>query len=116
MCLNKHKGRSDYKEFTEKSRKLKGCYGEVSHIVSKDEDIEFKTCPGNFTNSSVYYYYELFQYYQKGIMPFSGTITEQPYKLSEIFGILQKFDLDRLEKQAKRAKDGKRKNHGRGNS
>ena len=80
-------------------RERKGCYdySTRSYIIEK---IEYKTCLGNFYDSSVYYLIELFLKYRDGVMPFPGSLSEQPAKIIEVFQIIeQKYREWEKEKQ-----------------
>jgi hypothetical protein len=52
-------------------------------------------CPGNFTNSSVDYYLDLFIKYESGMLPFKGGIPEQPNKIIELFNIIDYINTEK---------------------
>ena len=76
---------------TEKNKKIKrkskGCY-DYSTKVYRVENILYKTCIGNY-NTSIDFYLEAFSMYEKGVLPFKGTLANQPNKLIEIFNIIE---------------------------
>ena len=72
-------------------RKVKGCVNPTKKNVYAYENVKFKKCPANFLNNSVSDYMTMFLNYEKGIMPYSGCLMEQPYKVFEIFGIIEKY-------------------------
>lgn len=58
------------------------------------------------------YYYELYNGYKNGILPFDGPLVKQPSKIIEVFNIFTMLELERQRKQAEeeeqRLKRGKR--------
>jgi hypothetical protein len=70
-------------------RKLKGCY-DFTTKAYKLENIVYKSCVGNFTKNIVYFL-EAFSQYEKGMLPYNGSLGEQPAKIIEIFNIIDKI-------------------------
>lgn len=95
----------------EKMRKLKGCWGTIRGAYRVDKyDIE--TCVGNYVHYQVH---ELFGWYLKyeqfGILPFEGSLYDQPAKIIEIFDIMSnaKYKKMKEKQEAQKLKD-KQKN------
>lgn len=40
------------------------------------------------------FYYNLFSQYEKGILPYPGSLVDQPNKIIEVFGVLQSLNLE----------------------
>ena len=70
-------------------RRNKGCFGKMPVAAHILDGIYFSTCPGNFFSQAALYFIELFQRFQTGILPFGGTLTDQPSKLIEIFRTIE---------------------------
>jgi hypothetical protein len=88
----------------------KGC--EVSGIRNYQiENIRFNRCPGNYTNTQVRYLIDWFLMYEKGVMPFGGTLSDQPGKLIEIFELIQSIrDEKEIQREREVEKEAARKN------
>lgn len=80
LCASKYKDKS-------RKRKPKGCY-DYSTKVYRLENILYKTCVGNY-NSNIDFLVEAFSKYEKGMLPFKGTLGEQPAKIIDIFHIIE---------------------------
>lgn len=79
-------------------RKAKGCAGGVTYTL---ETFSVKKCIGNLYKPWVVQWYGLFQHFKNGVMPFRGSILEQPAKAMEIFNIFQGLENQTAKKQAK---------------
>lgn len=82
-------------EHKHRKRKPKGCY-DYSTKVYRLENIIYKTCIGNY-NIDIGYFIEAFSLYEKGMLPFKGTLGEQPNKMLEIFGIIEQRRSEKRE-------------------
>ena len=56
-----------------------------------------------------HYLMNLFQMYEKGCLPFPGTVSEQPAQIIEMFNIVQLLELERHNRRAKEQQQGKKK-------
>ena len=65
-----------------------GCFDYTSRTYQL-EDFKFYSCIGNFQDTSVRYYWELFQKYQQNMLPYKGSLQEQPNKIIEIFNFIE---------------------------
>ncbi len=84
-------------------REKKGCFGNSAGGY-KLENFRFKSCIGNFYSPAVFYWYRNFKNFQKGILPFSGSLFDQPGKAIEIFQVFESLDskhAQELDRQAK---------------
>ena len=72
---------------TDRKRKSKGCFDFVSK-PHRLENIRYKSCIGNFA-IPIDFFIEAFSLYEKGVLPFKGTISNQPNKIMEIFQIIE---------------------------
>lgn len=104
-CLSKYSTRKDAKEITQKSRDMKGCFGvkkTAMHKIVTDggkSGIQFSTCIGNFFDLTVLSLLEMQRQYEKGILPFKGSLAEQPNKVIEAFGVIEKYKYDKAERE-----------------
>ena len=71
------------KAFT--NRRSKGCF-DYSTKAYRLGNFKYDTCIGNYAKP-IDFYIEAFTLFEKGIMPFKGTIAEQPNKIIEVFNI-----------------------------
>lgn len=86
--------------------KNKGCSTVLEKPFSSwNDDIKYKTCPVNFYDQSVVTYIDLFRQFDKGLLPFTGGLLEQPNKIMEIFNLIETLkaenERERLERQQK---------------
>lgn len=111
----------DYKEGEKKEtqknalKKAKGCFDATTrnYVIGIDENqrkVRFSGCVGNYTSLSVNYYVDLFYQYDKGVLPFSGKLSEQPSKIIEIFQLIEdkiaQKNKERMDQEARKRKNG----------
>lgn len=108
MCLKKYLGRQDYEKITAANRTTKGCFGVSENALHKFDDLEYSTCVGNFVSDSAIFWIEAEAKYNQGVMPYPGSLSEQPAKVLDIFGCIAAHKQSTLEKQqkAQKLKDG----------
>ena len=84
----------------------RGCFDTTTQKY-KILNLEFKTCPGNYSNNYIYYLWQLFTHYENNLLPYKGSLGEQPAKIIEIFDIIQEVvrDYEEKLKKVKRLKD-----------
>lgn len=82
-------------EHRPRKRKSKGCY-DYSTRVYRIENIVYKTCIGNY-NKDISFFVEAFSMYEKGMLPFKGTLSEQPSKIIDIFNIIEQRRAEKKE-------------------
>lgn len=56
----------------------------------------------HFKSDILVYSLTLFENYERGVMPFPGSTSEQPAQVMEIFGVLQSLRLERQEIERKK--------------
>lgn len=106
-CLGKYCGRPDEKAMTQKNRELKGCFGikkNPIHTLSVSEgkdSIKFSTCVGNFFDWTVLSLLEMQRLYDKGILPYPGSLSNQPNKIIEAFTVIEKYKYEKAERDRK---------------
>ena len=73
---------------TERNRTAKGCFklGVKSYTI---DNILYKSCIGNYV-APIDFYIEAFSLYEKGMLPYLGTLGEQPNKIIEIFQVIDR--------------------------
>lgn len=101
-------------EQLEEKRRIRSCRGggKVS-IMSLETPagarLSYKACIGNFYRDGWVYWLQMYRQYQRGLLPFPGTISDQPAKVVEVFGIIELFEEKaEAEKKAKANSRGKR--------
>ena len=47
-------------------------------------------------------YIRYYEYYKKGMLPFSGSVSEQPEKLLDIFDILESAEIEMMNNKYKK--------------
>jgi len=67
------------------------------------ENLEFR----NFN-----FYYNLFSQYEKGVLPYPGSLTDQPNKIIEVFNVFQSLNLE-YEKRNRAEQEKKMKSKSR---
>ena len=65
-------------------------------------DIGFKTCIGNYYSQWLFPWIEAYQMYQKGVLPFPGSMSEQPNKVIELFRVIDSHQSEKTEKRLKK--------------
>lgn len=99
-CINKYGTRNPEK--SERARQLKGCF-DFNTRNYRIENIRYNSCVGNYT-AKLDFYIDLFSNFEKGIMPFTGTLGDQPNKIIEVFQIIEVKRNEHLDQLAKEEK------------
>lgn len=93
-CLKTYSDRPDYlknKSSYDKSLELlqskKGCV-KPGPSKYKIENIKFNVCVGNFYSQSASMFIDFYYNYQRGVMPYDGSLMDQPSKIIEVFNII----------------------------
>ena len=90
-------------EQLERFRALKGCFGKRG-APFKLREIEFTSCPGNFVSFDALHLIQMHDYFEKGTLPFEGSLSEQPAKAIEAFGVIKSHKYERLKSEANKQK------------
>jgi len=98
----------------ERSRRSKGCWGtsEVIHrlLTPGGSVIEFKTCVGNAVRDEWYHWVTLHRQFKNGVLPYGGSLVDQPAKALEIFSVIDTFEMQKMKEAAsERQANGKGK-------
>ena len=116
-CLKKYDDEQNLR-----MREIKRCFTPGKNGVEKSV-FSFYKCVGNYATSWAYSVIDMFMKYDKhGMLPHSGSIGEQPYKVIQLFQIIESLRDDKSKKDeksetqsrvdrkiaAKRARDGQR--------
>ena len=78
--------------------------------------LKFTRPLNNFKTDFIHYPWTLFENYERGLLPFPGSVSDQPAQIMEIFGVFKalKVEHEKIQnkkhaaEQARRAKVGKR--------
>lgn len=70
------------------------------------DGMAFSTCPGNFFSFAAIHFVELYSRFKDGLLPYGGTLAEQPSKLIEIFRTIEGHKAER-EIEAREKQDAK---------
>jgi len=104
-CVSKLKTKLKGDEEREiKHRTAKGCYGVLEKPVHNADRMAFSRCIGNFFSYSALGYIEMHGMYEKGVLPFQGSLGDQPNKVIELFGVVKSFKIEKMEKDHQRQK------------
>lgn len=98
ICL----GRRTTPEGLEASRINKGCYGQ-NRVLYNIGRVDLKSCIGNYYKPWAMTWFKLYRAFKNGIMPFPGSLTEQPARALEIFDAFEHFEHERLEAEQEAA-------------
>lgn len=102
-CLNTYRGRLDEEPMIERLRQSKACRDvRPTPIHTINREINFSTCIGNFFSSQIAQWYEPYRQYQNGILPFPGSMSEQPNKVIELFRLFGAHEAEKTEQQIKK--------------
>lgn len=93
----------------EKERQVKNCYGKPGPSIHNiDNELFFSKCIGNYYDNVVAGYLSANEIYQKGVMPFSGSLFDQPAKIIEVFSVIESIKRD-TQLKAQQAQEAKAK-------
>ena len=72
---------------TKLKRKSKGCFDYTSK-KHRIDNVRFYNCIGNHA-TPIDFYVEAFSLYEKGMLPFKGTLGDQPNKIMVVFQLIE---------------------------
>lgn len=108
-CLSKYDSRRDKDQMLERERQVKNCYGLPGPSIHNiDNEVFFSKCIGNYYDPVVASLFSANEAYQKGVMPFSGALFEQPAKIIEAFSVIESIKRD-TQLKAQQAQEAKAK-------
>lgn len=100
-CLSKYRGRADEEQMVERSTKSKFCETPAPRpFVAYEKEIYFSRCPGNYFSHSAIQLMRAHDAYERGVMPFTGSLFDQPNKVMEAFSLVEEYKARRQEKAA----------------
>ena len=105
-CQSTYKGRRDEEQMLARLKTSKACATQMQkpvHFIASD--LAFKTCPGNYYAPYLSTWLEAHQAYQKGILPFPGTLVEQPNKVMEVFRMIDSHINEKTERELKKMQE-----------
>lgn len=122
--FNCEEQKSKYLMMPESEKKIndymlaRGCLGksELSGVVYdkptnrpryQQDEVCFYNCFCNFIDPSTNFLLNLFWYFDKGILPFQGAITEQPAKIIDVFNVFTHLKHEKQKDDAKKQKNKK---------
>lgn len=116
-CLKSHRKHQNGEAMRQKERDAKFCKTEAASYVHKIKDnIFFKSCIGNYYSQSVIMMMNAYLYFdQQGVLPFPGSLMEQPNKAIEVFNVMSQIKTDKMkakemaDKMAMGALNGRRR-------
>ena len=86
-CLTQYGTSEKLQAKTHLKRKAKGCFDFKTKSFRID-NIRYNSCVGNYA-LPIEYFVESFRLYEKGIMPFEGSLGDQPNKIISIFNLIE---------------------------
>lgn len=103
QCI-KCKTKYSDKQF-EQVQRLMGCATPTgNHLVGSDRELKFTRCPGNFFSYPCLEVIESHGYFEKGMLPYSGGMFEQPNKIIEAYGIIAAYKYAKMEQEMRKQK------------
>ena len=105
-CIMQYGGTKRTMAKAETKRRSKGCY-DYGIMDYRLENIKYDRCVGNYVKN-IEYFTDAFSLYEKGILPFEGTLGDQPNKIMEIFELIHRRRAEFMKREeAKKPKDKK---------
>jgi len=112
LCQGKFDGRADKELLLSKVKRIEGCT-DTRPIIYAFSDLSYSLCPGNFTSGSAVWILGLYREFQKGVLPFPGSLVDQPAKIMECFGIIDEYNGIKLEQERKKQEAKRGRNTGK---
>lgn len=82
---------------------MKGCEAPSTITVLKYGGLIFQRCPANFQSTLVLSWMMAHAAFRnQGVLPYPGSLMEQPNKIMEIFGIMDTVKAERDQENAQR--------------
>lgn len=100
-CLSRYPKNPDMQATYQRT---KACESVVDRrVASVGGELHFRTCPGNFWDATAAALLDLSHAYQKGILPYAGSLMDQPAKIIDVFGVIERFELNEQAEAHKKA-------------
>lgn len=118
-CQVQYNGRQDAAEMNQKLRVAKACWGGAPRPVHVLQDAggrvyRFTTCPGNFVSNAVIHWIDMHAAFSRGLLPFPGSISDQPAKALDVFRVIESHKNARALEAAQKAEQARRNRGARG--
>lgn len=86
-------------------RKVKGCHGGRRYTLKDGEREAFVVdkCVGNFWSAGASFWFDQYRHFKAGMLPFPGTVLQQPAKVMEIFAVIEGLEARRMAKEAEKS-------------
>lgn len=84
---------------TQANRERKGCFGIAENTLHHFDNLHYNTCVGNLASDAALSFIEAEARYNQGILPYPGSLFEQPAKVIDIFDCIAAWKQDKLNKQ-----------------
>lgn len=104
--IKKYGKRTGYERAKEMVQKENGCNQYFDNIKYYVDNIGYKSCLCTFKHPDMNYYLTLFNQYDKGVLPFKGSLTEQPNKIVEVFNLITGLKAEREQESLEKIKNG----------
>ena len=96
--------------------KRKGCAIEATRVIGAlgqgdrhSTTFELTRCPANFWDGFAQEFISIYRLFERGVLPFSGGVMDQPAKLIQAMAIIEGLDLkEKAEQQKRMAANAKR--------
>ena len=99
-CIQKNSGRNE--QMLQKIREQKGCFGvKSSPIHNINKEIFFSSCIGNYFNQAAVSWLSIHEFFDKGQMPFAGSLLDQPAKIIDVMSLIKSHKIEQAEKRQK---------------
>jgi len=73
-------------------------------VVARNKEIKYRTCPGNFYDLSLPHLLALHKQYENGVLPYPGSLMDQPNKILEVFDVIEEYKRARMLEEAEKQK------------
>lgn len=87
---------------SDSERKLKGCEELSIAQVVRIKKIGLTRCPANFASQGMINWVEAHALFRQGVLPFPGSLMEQPNKVIEVFRVIDDYKADKAAAEAQR--------------
>ena len=92
ICINQFTGRPDEMKRLKNIKDLKGCTSLKNEPLinlkhGKSTTIQYYKCAGNFYDRSINYLTTIHEQFQRGFMPFGGSLMDTPARLIEVINL-----------------------------
>jgi len=88
-------------------RKQQGCGVITNTIMCEIDGIGYKSCLCTFKTSHYSFYWTTYKSFKQGVLPYPGSLSEQPAKIMEILSLMAHLETDWQQTQAEKTKKKK---------